>query len=57
MNFHQKVNVYYILDYIGILFILDISSVLIDFILWDQRLLKGWMDGCMFELFIDAQPQ
>ena len=41
MNFHQKLVVYYILDYSGILFILDINSVLIEFILWDQRLLKG----------------
>ena len=28
MNFHQKLVVYYILDYFGILFILDINSVL-----------------------------
>ena len=42
MNFHQKLVVYYILDYFGILFILDISSVLIEFILWDQRFLKDW---------------
>ena len=35
--------VYYILDYFGILFILDINSVLIEFILWDQRLLKGFI--------------
>ena len=41
MNFHQKLVVYYILDYFRILFILDINSVLIEFILWDQRLLKG----------------
>ena len=42
MNFHQKLVVYYILDYFfWILFILDINSVLIEFILWDQRLLKG----------------
>ena len=40
MNFHQKLVVYYILDYFGILFILDINSVLVEFILWDQRLLK-----------------
>ena len=39
MNFHQKLVVYYILDYFGI-FILDINSVLREFILWDQRLLK-----------------
>ena len=43
MYFHQKLVVYYILDYFGILFILDISSVLIEFILWDQRLLKGFI--------------
>ena len=41
MNFHQKLVVYYILDYFGILFILDINFVLIEFILWDQRLSKG----------------
>ena len=40
VNFHQKLVVYYILDYFGILFILDINYVLIEFILWDQRLLK-----------------
>ena len=43
MNFHQKLVVYYILDYFGISFILAISSVLIEFILWDQRLLKGFI--------------
>ena len=43
MNFHQKLVVYYILDYFGILFILDLKSVLIEFILWDQRLLKGFV--------------
>ena len=41
MYFHQKLVVYYILDNFGILFILDINSVLIEFILWDQRLLKA----------------
>ena len=41
MNFHQKLVVYYILDYFGILFILDINSVLREFILWDQRLSEG----------------
>ena len=43
MSFHQKLVVYYIhvLDYFGILFILDIISVLREFILWDQGLLKG----------------
>ena len=44
MNFHQKLVVYYtcyILDYFGILFILDIDSMLREFILWDQRLSKG----------------
>ena len=40
MNFHQKLLVYYILDYFGILLILDINSVLREFILWAQRLLK-----------------
>ena len=43
VNFHQKLVVYYILDYFGILFILEINSVLIEFILWDQRLLKGFI--------------
>ena len=43
MNFHQKLVVYYILDYFGILFILDINSVLIGFILWEQRLFKGFV--------------
>ena len=28
MSFHQKLVVYYILDYFGIFFILDINSVL-----------------------------
>ena len=41
MNFHKKLVVYYILDYFGILFILDINSVLREFILWSQRLLNG----------------
>ena len=41
MNFHQNLVVNYILDYFGILFILDLISVLREFILWDQRLLKG----------------
>ena len=40
MSFHQKLVVYYILDYFGILFILDINSALRELILWDQRLLK-----------------
>ena len=43
MNFRQKLVVYYILDYFGIFFILDINSVLIEFILWDQRLLKRFI--------------
>ena len=43
MNFHQKLVVYYILDYFGILFILDINSVHIEFILWDQRLSEGFV--------------
>ena len=42
MNFHQKSIVYNILDYFGILFILDLNSVLREFKLWDQRLLKGF---------------
>ena len=41
VSFHQKLVVYYILDYFGILFILDINSVLIEFILWDQSLFEG----------------
>ena len=41
VNFHQILVVYYILDYFGILFILDINSVLREFILWNQSLLKG----------------
>ena len=42
MNFHQKlvVYIYWITE---ILFILDISSVLIEFILWDQRLSEGFV--------------
>ena len=40
MNFHQKLVVYYLLDYFGILFILDINSVLREFILWAQRLFE-----------------
>ena len=43
MNFHQKLVVYYILDYFGILFILEINSVPTEFVLWDQRLLKGFV--------------
>ena len=31
-----------VLDYFGILFILDLNSVLREFILWDQRLYKGF---------------
>ena len=41
MSFHQKLVVYYILDYFGISFILGIHSVLREFILWDQRLFEG----------------
>ena len=41
MNFHQKLIMCYLLDYFGILSILDLNSVLREFILWDQRLLKG----------------
>ena len=43
MNFHQKLVVYYILDYFGILFILDINSMLIEFIFCDHRLSKGFV--------------
>ena len=43
MTFHQKLVVYYILDCFGISFILDLNSVLREFILWDQRLLKGFI--------------
>ena len=43
MNFHQKLVVYYILDYFGTLFILDLNSVPIEFILWDQRLSEGFV--------------
>ena len=42
MNFRQILVVYYILDYFGTLFILDINSVLREFILWDQILLKDY---------------
>ena len=41
MSFPQKLVVYNVLDYFGILFILEINYVLREFILWDQRLLKG----------------
>ena len=41
MDFHQKLFVYYILDYFGVLFVLDTSFVLKEFKLWDQRLWKG----------------
>ena len=43
MYFHQKLAVYYILDNLEILFILDLNSVLIEFILWDQRLSEGFV--------------
>ena len=43
MNVNQKLVVYYILNYFGILFILDINSVLTGFILLDQRLSKGFV--------------
>ena len=33
VNFHQELVVFYILDYFGIVFILDINSVLREFIL------------------------
>ena len=41
MSFTQKLGVYFVLDYFRILFILDINTVLITSILWDQRLSKG----------------
>ena len=41
MSFHQKLVVYYIFDNRRIVFMLDINSVLREFISWDQRLLKG----------------
>ena len=40
VSFHQKLVVYYILDYFRILFTPDMNSVLREFILLDQRLLK-----------------
>ena len=43
MNFHQKLVVYCILDYFGILFILAINFVLREFILWDQILSKEFV--------------
>ena len=43
VDFHQKLVVYYIFDYFGILFILDIKSALIEFIFWDQRLSEGFL--------------
>ena len=43
MNFHQKLVVYYILDYFGILVILDLNFVPREFILWDQILSKGFV--------------
>ena len=43
MNFHQKLVVYYILDFLGTLFILDLNPVLREFILWDQRLSEGFV--------------
>ena len=47
MNFHQKLVVYYILNYFGILFILDINSVLIEFILTFK--------GIYFEKYSEGQ--
>ena len=38
MDFHQILVVSYILDYFGIVFILDIHSVLRELKLWDQKL-------------------
>ena len=44
MSFHQKLTVHYILDYFGILFILDINSVLRDYILWNQAFERLFYD-------------
>ena len=41
MNFHQKLVVYYILDYFGILFILPINSVLREFIIVGSETFEG----------------
>ena len=41
MNFHQKLVVYYILDYFGILFILDLNSVLREFKIVGSETLEG----------------
>ena len=43
MNFHQKLVVYYTFDNFWLLFILDINSMLREFILWDQRLSKEFV--------------
>ena len=48
MNFHQKLVVYYILDYFGILFILDINSVLIEFILWEGIYFEKYSEGLRY---------
>ena len=47
VSFHQKLVVYYILNSFGIIFILDLNSMLREFILWNQRLLKD----CFCEKF------
>ena len=41
MNFHQKLVVYYTLDNFGILFILDINSVLREFIFVGSETFEG----------------
>ena len=41
MSFHQKLVAYYILDYFGILFILDINSVLKEFKIVGSETLAG----------------
>ena len=41
MNFHLELVVYYILDYFGILFILDINSVLIEFNIVGSETFEG----------------
>ena len=43
MSSHQKLVVYYISEYFGILFILDINYVLIEFMLWNRKLSKGFV--------------
>ena len=50
VSFHQQLVVYYyLLDYFGILLILDINSLFMEFMLWDQRL---WKD-CFVKILSD----